>query len=395
MMSSWTRAGAFASMAALLLTASPSVAAEAPPYELNVVLSETGAAGFAGQAEAAALRGLEKVTNASGGINGRPLEMVFHDDQSSPQVTVQIVNDLIAKKVPAFIGPTLVAMCSAIAPLVQNGPFGYCMSASLYPPTGSFQFATNPSTVDWVNALITYYRRQNLHRIAVLTTTDASGQDGDKQIAHALAEPENHSMTVVATEHYGISDLSVSAQIAHLKAATPDAYIVWSAGTPTLTAMRGFHDAGLDDAPIGLSPANASYLQLKQMGPIGLKKMIFPSVGVLAPDAIRNPTQRRAIQQLIDASAPARPDLLSVTGWDPGSVLVDALRHFGPSATAEQLRSYVANLRGFVATNGTYDFQAIPQRGVGEADVFISIWDNSKGTWVGVSGPSGTPPAGR
>ena len=381
-------------MAFLLVSATPSIAAE-PPYELNVILSETGAAGFAGQAEAAALRGLEKVTNEAGGIKGRQLKMVFHDDQSSPQVTVQLANDLVAKKVPAFIGPTLVAMCSAIAPLVQNGPLAYCMSASLYPPSGSFQFATNPSTFDWITALMAYFRQQNLHRIAVLTTTDASGQDGDKMVARVVADQANRSMTIVATEHYAITDLSVSAQIAHLKASNPDAYVVWSAGTPTLTAMRGFHDAGLDDAPIGLSPANASYLQMKQMGPIGLKKMIFPSVGVLAPDAIRNKSQRRSIQQLIDAEAPTRPDLLSVTGWDPGYILVDALRHIGPTATAEQLRSYIANLRGFVATNGTYDFQAIPQRGVGEQNVFISIWNNAKGTWVGVRGLSGTPPAGR
>ena len=390
----FTAIGTIVSMAALLAIVSPVLATE-PEYELNVVLSQTGAAGFAGQAEATALSGLEKATNASGGIKGRPLKMVFHDDQSSPQVTVQIVNDLVAKKVPVFIGPTLVAMCSAIAPIVQNGPFAYCMSASLVPPSGSFQFATNPSTTDWITALMRYFREQNFHRIAVLTTTDASGQDGDRITARVAADPANRSLTIVASEHYGISDLSVGAQIAHLKAANPDTYVVWSAGTPTLTAMRGFHDAGLDDAPIGLSPANASYLQMKQMGPIGLKKMIFPSVGVLAPAAIRNPAQRRAIQQLIDAESPTRPDLLSVTGWDPGYVLVAALRHLGPSATAEQLRSYVAGMRGFVATNGSYDFQAIPQRGVGEQNVFISIWDESKGTWIGVHGPSGTPPAGR
>jgi branched-chain amino acid transport system substrate-binding protein len=385
------------SMLAVIVTAaffvSSSAAIAAEPYELHVIVSQTGPAGFAGGAEVSALQALEHVTNESGGIKGRPLKMVFHDDQSSPQVSVQIANDLIAKKVPVFVGPSLVGMCAAVAPLLKSGPVGYCMSSAIFPPAGSYSFVTNPPSLEFVGAAMRYFRMKGLTHIAALTTTDASGQDGDHSIDKFSAALENRNVTIVAHEHFAIGDLSVAAQLTRIKAAKPDAIIIWSAGTPTLTALRGIKDAGLDDLPVAVSPANATYLQMTQMGPIAPKTLLFPSTGISAQNAVTNPKQKAAIAQMTSAMAAMnlRPDILGVTGWDPGQVVVHVLRDIGPSATAEQIRAAIANLHDFVSTNGPYDFRVFPQRGLGENAAFMSVWDQAKGTWVGVSGPTGIP----
>jgi branched-chain amino acid transport system substrate-binding protein len=44
-------------------------------------------------------------------------------------------------------------------------------------------------------------------------------------------------------------------------------------------------------------------------------------------------------------------------------IVIDALRHLGPQATASQIRDHTAHLRGFAGVNGIYDFKAIPPRG--------------------------------
>src|SRR5579862_197859 len=84
--------------AALLLAAAavlqPARAAD-PPYDINVILSLSGSAAFLAASEQQAIQIAEKVINRDGGIKGRPVRFVFHDDQSSPQVTVQLINQIM------------------------------------------------------------------------------------------------------------------------------------------------------------------------------------------------------------------------------------------------------------------------------------------------------------
>ena len=61
-----------------------------------MILPLTGGGAFLGKAEQQALQQYEKVVNAGGGIHGKPLKFVFNDDQSSPQVAVQLANQVKA-----------------------------------------------------------------------------------------------------------------------------------------------------------------------------------------------------------------------------------------------------------------------------------------------------------
>ena len=122
-------------VAAMLLL--PTAAPAADPYEINVITSLTGPAGFLGQAQQGALRALEAKVNKSGGIEGRPIKFVIHDDATVPQNAVQLVNQLIAEKVPYFLGPALVQQCLAVAPLIKdNGPVAIASQRD-FPPAAS------------------------------------------------------------------------------------------------------------------------------------------------------------------------------------------------------------------------------------------------------------------
>ena len=60
---------------------------------------------------------------------------------------------------------------------------------------------------------------------------------------------------------------------------------------------------------------------------------------------------KEAVQQCIQAMAAvgAKPDLLSLTGWDPGLLVVDAIKKIGiANLTATRMRDYLDGLRGFV-----------------------------------------------
>jgi len=104
-------------------------AAEPAPIHIEAIVSSTGNFSFTGARIAEALRVLEGVVNAKGGVNGRPIHFDFVDDQTNALVAVQLVNAAIAQGTQYFLGPVSAAGCAAVIPLVaKNGPLDYCLS---------------------------------------------------------------------------------------------------------------------------------------------------------------------------------------------------------------------------------------------------------------------------
>lgn len=66
-------------VAAMSLAGAP-VSAQTAPIEINAILSLTGPGAFIGKSEQQSLQVLESVTNANGGIKGRPIKFVIVDD---------------------------------------------------------------------------------------------------------------------------------------------------------------------------------------------------------------------------------------------------------------------------------------------------------------------------
>jgi branched-chain amino acid transport system substrate-binding protein len=378
-------------VAVLALCAAP--ARSADPVQVNVILALTGTGTLLGQSEQAALQVLEKRVNATGGINGRPLQMVYFDDQSNPQVSVQLASQLIAKNVQIILGSSLVGACNAIAPLAKNGPVLYCLSPGLHPPPGSFAFTAGSSSHDVIAATVRYFHDRNLRRMAWISSTDASGQDGETAFDLALAMPHNSGMTVVAREHFNTTDLNVGAQMARIKAANPDAIFTWSSGTPMGTILHAVVDTGLDKIPLEISAANLNYRQLKDYGPMLPALAITGTNAMFSADLITDRAMKQAVGDMTTAIAAAglRPDYLQSLAWDAGSIVVSALRKVGPDASAEQLRTYIANLRGFAGVNGVYDFRANPQRGLDVRGAYMVRWDSAGDRFVGVSRSGGIP----
>jgi branched-chain amino acid transport system substrate-binding protein len=369
----------------------PSSAPAADPFEINAILPLTGPAAFIGKASQEGLDAAAAVANKSGGIGGRPVKFVVQDDQSNPANDVQLAGDLIARKVPIIMGSALVANCNAMVPLVKNGPVLYCLSPALHPDPGSYTFSGGVAASDTITVAIRYARQRGWTRIATINPTDATGQDADKSIAAALAEPDNAALQVVDREHFNSSDVSVAAQIAHIQASNPQLVIAWASGTAIGTVFRAINDASFN-VPVLTSNANATYAQMKQVAQIVPKELYFSGVPSMEPDQVTDRATKRAVDAY-DAALAAlnvRPEV-QATCYDPALVVIEAFRKAGAGATPDQLRDAIGGLRGFVGANGPYDFRTYPQRGLGVNTATVLRWDPAKGTWYGVSAPGGAP----
>jgi branched-chain amino acid transport system substrate-binding protein len=358
--------------------------AQEPPFDLDIIISLTGPGGFGGQANQKSLAVFEALVNSQGGIRGRPLRLVFHDDQTSPQMAVQLMNGIMARHPAVVIGPAFAALCNAVAAMVPNGPVDYCLSPSIYPAKGSYVFSNGPSQADLINALIRYYRDRGIKRIAAVTTTDATGQDADKAIAAQFALPESKAagLVLVSHEHYNPADIDVSAQVARMKASSPGAVVCWTSGTPLGTFLRSWQQSGLD-IPVGTSPSNMTRAQMKQYKSILPHQLYF--TGAPYPVGIgANLAVRALVDEYLNAMKRANiaTDYQTGLAWDPLGIVVDALRHVGPTATATQIRDYINSLRGFAALDGVFDFGEVPQRGIDQSNLIVMQWDAQRDTWI-------------
>ncbi len=370
------------------------LAAPAFAYDINAVLPLTGGASFLGKEEQRALQLLEPLVNKSGGIQGQPIHFVFYDDQSNPQTGVQLANRVIAAKPAVVVGSSLVSVCNAMAPLMQNGPTMYCFSPGIHPAKGSYVFTSSVSTLDLADAMIRYFRMKGWTRIAFMTSADATGQDAERGLDEIAKRPENKDITVVERAHFNTTDVSVAAQIEHIKSANPQVLIAWSTGTPIATVFKGIVQAGLD-IPIATTNGNMTYAQMTQYAAF-LPKQLY----IAAPEWVQHqgviqldPAVEKAQTQYFDAfkAANIKPDIAASLAWDPAMIVIDALRHVGVSGSAQQVRDYIANLNGFAGINGIYDFLKTTQRGLDVQDAIVTLWSPAHQTWELVSKPTGIP----
>lgn len=364
----------------------PAAQAQPAPFEVDAVLSLNGSGAFLGREQSIALDLAAQTINAQGGIGGRKLHFRIRDDQSSPQVAVQLANEVVQGGSQVFLGTSLAAGCNAVEPLIAKGPVDYCLSAGVRPPTGGYMFAYGSSTADIMLVISRYLRARGIERIAAIFPTDASGQDGERALDMALGRPENRALVLVDREHYNTSDVSAGAQLARIQAANPQFVVAWGTGTSLGTLLRSANDVGMK-VPFAASAANLNYDVMHQFASYLPRELLMVTVPGVVPTAVGPGPLRAAAQTFFDAMQHAgkKPDANLITAWDPAMLIATALRSLGPDAGAPQLRRYLANLHGWYGAAGQYDFRDGSQRGLSSATMLVVRYDPKRDVFVPVS----------
>jgi branched-chain amino acid transport system substrate-binding protein len=375
---------------ALLACCTPAFAAQ--PYELPILVPMTGYAAFFGTSQTAALLAIQDYVNDTGGIQGRPLKFVIKDDQTNPQVDVELLNQLLPTKPGVVLGPNSSGQCNAIEPLTRaNGPVMYCFTPGIRPKPGGYVFATGAEAKFAFGVMMNYFVNHGLKRIAWITATDANGQDASRILDSNIGNYP--SLIAVDKQTVGITDVSASAQIASIKASGAQALIVYVTGTPFGTVLRAIKDTGLE-IPIMASGANLIYSELDQYKSLMPDDILFPSHTFLVPElsvSDKAVSEQLRIMTRYLKKHDARPDQGSNSVWDGVMLTISGLRKLGGNVTPEKLRAYISSLTNWPGTNGRYNFKAYPQRGIGRNTIAIIRYNPAKQTFRAVTRGGGLP----
>jgi branched-chain amino acid transport system substrate-binding protein len=88
-------------------------------------------------------------------------------------------------------------------------------------------------------------------------------------------------------------------------------------------------------------------------------------------------------------AAGVKPEFPDTLGWDPTMIVIDALRHLGPNASAQKYRDYIDSLHGWAGINGIYDFRDGKGHGIGQNAVIMMAYDQATGDFKQVSKRNG------
>jgi branched-chain amino acid transport system substrate-binding protein len=379
--------------AGLLAGATIPANAQNAPVSFDVILPMTGQAAFSGLAESQSLSAFEKYINANGGLRGTPIHFDIKDDQSSPQVSLQLANAGMARHVPVLFGPAVVATCASVgAAVAATGPVQFCFSPGYSPAKDSFSFAPGTTILALTRTILMYAKLRGFHRAAFIGSTDATGIAVAAINAALFKSPELRGLELVADERIGTADLSATAQVAKIKAARPDVLWTSTSGTTFQTVIRGLAEIGLE-IPVITTTANANAPQLKQLGALLPRELYFNGGPYQLGDSLKDPELRRQAKMFADAfkGIGAEPSALNALSWDPLLFVMAAYRQFGATMTADQLKTFTLGQRHFPGLNGFYNFGNGDQHGLDSNSVVIVGWNREKGDFFPASQLGGAP----
>lgn len=363
-------------------------------YTVHVILSQTGTASFLGTEEAAAFNALAKHVNATGGIDGHQLAFAISDNQSTASTSVSLASPLVSQSPVMMVG-SITATDKPVDDLAaSNGPVIYDLSPGDHPAPGSYVYSSSNSTTNQTQAFINFAQTKGWKKVAVINSTDSSGQDGWTNIQKAIANSHG-AVSVTDHESFDPTAVTVTTQLAKIKATNPQAILIWTTGTPLGTVLSGMQQLGMESLPTMTTNGNASTSQLGQMTSKLPAQLYFPGAPFMA--GVQNltgetKTQVQTFDTAMSAAGHKVPDEGNALAWDPGVILVSALKKLGLSATASQIHQYISSLTGFAGINGTYNFtdKSIPDnRGLTISSVYIAGWNKAQGDWTAASGPAG------
>ncbi|MDD4989438.1 MAG: ABC transporter substrate-binding protein [Candidatus Pacebacteria bacterium] len=164
--------------------------------------------------------------NAAGGINGRPLNVIYEDDKCAGPEAVSAAQKLInIDKVPVILGSTCSPATLAIAPIAEQAKvvaLSYCSTAPKISDSGDYIFRDVPSDLFQAKYAAQYaYNTLKKTKVAIVYINNDWGIGLNKAFSDAFTALGG---TVVSSEAYAPDSKDLRSQITKVKASTADLF---------------------------------------------------------------------------------------------------------------------------------------------------------------------------
>lgn len=323
--------------------------AAAQDLVIGQVAPLTGVIAGTGQEYVAGAAAYFAHVNARGGIHGRKIRVVVHDDGYKPEQTLALTRELIAKERPlalfGFIGTANVlgllknrVLDDAGIPLLAP----YTGAEELRNPPNKYLFHLRASYSDEAAKMVEHLHTIGLRRFAVFYQNDAFGKSGLSGAQEAMTRL---GLQPVATGHYDrTAPEVVDEAVAAIAPAQPDAVIMVAVNRASAAFINRLRAAGGRAQLFSISVVNFKEL-LKNAGEDTVRGLGISQV-MPYPYTPSTPVVREFLALMKEHQPDKVVSYASVESFIAAKVLVEALRRAGPEPTREKVITALESLRG-------------------------------------------------
>ncbi|MFN2460032.1 MAG: ABC transporter substrate-binding protein [Candidatus Velthaea sp.] len=360
MRSSIVRSGAAALALALCASALPprSARAAGEPYVIGAVVSESGPGSSLGRPEADSMQLAVDEINKAGGVNGHPLQITIIDDESNPTTAVNAVRKLLDQHVIALFGSSLTQTSLAMVPIMTEAKvplISFASSAQVIQPAAERKWIFKIPITDFHVAQVMqeFMRKHNETKVAVIYRNDDYGKTG---LSHFQDAGRKMGFDVVDAEAIAATASDATTQLTKVKAANPQAIVVWSTLPSVAVVIKGYRELGLT-TPIYFSDGAANGAFPVQAGD-ALNGAYIASTKINVADQIAaSDPQKKVTVHYIDAFLKNYPKDAPVSifggfGYDGIYVLKEALQQ-ARGTQADKLRDALEHVT-YNGVSGTF-----------------------------------------
>jgi len=329
-------------------------AAEEGPIKIGAVLDITGVGANLGVPEQNTLNMLADQLNEDGGINGREVELIIEDNQSTEDGAARATTQLIENDdVDLIIGASRTGPSLAMRPLVEAAQLPtISVAANAAIVNGSeWVFKTAQNDVVVLERILDDAESKGYTKIALARDATGFGEGIADLITELGAE---RGITLTATEAFEPSATDFTAQMTNLRAADADAVIIWGITPSAGLAQAAYVQIGVNK-PVYQSHGVANSAFFEAAGPAA-EGVLAPMGRLLVADQLSaDDPQKEVIDQFIadyTEAYDAPPSSFAGHAYDAWHIGVTAIEEAGTDP--EALRDAIEATTDFVGISGVF-----------------------------------------
>jgi branched-chain amino acid transport system substrate-binding protein len=299
--------------------------------------------------------------NAKGGIGGKKIELVNLNTESDNTKTVIAAKRLLEQDdVVALVGPMNSGSSYAIVDVVQRANTAMISNGGsrgiVLPPADKKWIFLSPLTDVLVQSvMMADMKKRGITKVALLHADSPFGTSGRDQLEKNAA---SFGITLVSQQSYGNDDKDMTPQLTKIRAADPQAVVIWATGPGQAVAVKNYRQLGLTQ-PLYLSHAANDFNFLRLAGE-SADGVLIPSSKIYVTDSLAaDDLQKPLLEEFVRdyrTKYGKPPATFAGNGYDAVMMIAEALRKVGPDRT--KLRDAIEATKDHVGVTAIYTYGA-------------------------------------
>jgi branched-chain amino acid transport system substrate-binding protein len=324
------------------------------PIKVGAILDITGPGASLGVPERQTLELLHEQLEAEGGINGREVELLIEDNQSTEDGAAKAMSKLVnEEEVDIVLGASRTGPSLAMRPLAESSKTPMIsLAANQAIVDGSewvFKTAQNDRVV--IERMIGYMEQQGYTTIGLARDASGFGEGVQEMFDEIGADA---GISVIATEKFAPDATDFTAQMVNLRNAAADVNVIWGIPPAAGLAQKAYRQLGIE-TPVMQSHGIGNQVFLDTAG-AQADGLVAPLGRLVVADQLPDDDpQKEVIEQFIadyTQKFGMGPSTFSGHAYDGWKLAVDALEEVGTDPQA--IRDHLEQVEDFVGISGIF-----------------------------------------